>query len=398
MIVLKKLIFFILLAGLVVQVFSQIKPGFDKSEAYFMIRLCNSYTYLEFFDNDDEILPEGYNKYYTSEVLGMDNNFQIYLKDSIAVINFRGSTDKGISWLENIHSAMIPVKGTIYIEGSKFDYCFAKDSTASVHGGFALGLAYMHNVILSKINELNEKGYYNFIITGHSQGGALSNLLRAYLENLPKGVISSHNRFKTYAFAAPMVGDYEFVREYNNRYCSVGTSYNIKNPNDCVPKLPTSFNDSSLFRDNLKNYFTNPFSVKITKVLWYASFKIFRGSLTRLVKKIGDFTSQKIRKQLGNVVMPKYTKEINYFYVDNVIEIPPINYPVIYKDSVTLENDTMFTVIARGPDDLVMDIKTGKKEPPGYQHKPYNYYISFLVKFFPERYLRLEKKFLPVNL
>ena len=74
--------------------FAKLETGFDKSEARDMIMICNSFTYLELYQDDEDILPDGYEKQYASGTFGMDNRYQVYLKGNIAVINFRGSTDK----------------------------------------------------------------------------------------------------------------------------------------------------------------------------------------------------------------------------------------------------------------------------------------------------------------
>jgi hypothetical protein len=393
-----KLFSFLIGIILSIQVYSQVKEGFDKNEAIDMIRLCNSYTFLELYNDDTGIVPENYEKYYTSGVFGMDNKFQIYLKDSTAIINFRGSTDKQISWLENFNSAMIPAKGIIYIEGDKFEYCFAQDTNASVHSGFALGIAYLHRDLLFHLKNLNRLGYYNFIITGHSQGGALSNLLRAYLENLPEGIISNKNKFKTYAFAAPMIGNKSFMEEYNSRYCKPGLSFNIVNPKDPVPKLPTSYNDSSFTADNLGSYISDPSSVSFKSLARDAAYLLFEKSLTSYIQRISMSTTRKITKELGNVVLPGYTNEINFSYLGNVVKIPPVNYPKILKDSTILQNDSLMAIYIRDEDGIFLNQDVYKSEPFAFQHKTYNYYTSVLLKFFPEQYAKLEKKFLIENL
>jgi hypothetical protein len=72
--------------------FAQLKRGFDPQEVKEMIALCNSYSYLELYNDDRAIIPKGYTKIYSSPVIGMDNKFQVYTKGNIGVVNFRGST------------------------------------------------------------------------------------------------------------------------------------------------------------------------------------------------------------------------------------------------------------------------------------------------------------------
>ena len=60
------LIIFILSCSVVVN--SQLQPGFDKYEARDLIAICNSFTFLDLYNSDQEILPAGYEKRYTSGV------------------------------------------------------------------------------------------------------------------------------------------------------------------------------------------------------------------------------------------------------------------------------------------------------------------------------------------
>lgn len=367
---------------------AQIQPGFNKNEAVDMSRLTNSFTFLDLYNSDTAIVPKDYKKHYTSGVFGMDNKFQIYLKDRTAIICFRGSTSKQISWLENIHSAMIPAQGTISIQGDNFDYTFAKDTNASVHGGYALGIAYLYQDILFHINTLNQLGYYNFIITGHSQGGSITNLLLAYLNNLPEGVISNKNKFKAYAFAAPMVGNKAFSNEYNLRYCKTGNSYNIVNPYDRIPKLPMSI-ENTLSDTSISVY---------KKLAIETVYSLFEKGITQSVHKVSMSSSNKIQKQLGNVELPPYTNEIYYSYLGNIIKVPPFAYPLILKDSSILNNDSLMAIYTRDSRGIFIDQSVYKSAPAGYNHKPYNYYVSLLNKYFPEQYAALSKKYLMENL
>lgn len=166
---------------LILLIFAQLnaQTGLDKSEMRDMIAICNSFTFIDLYKSDKNIIPKDYHKVYTSGVFGMDNKFQIYKKNHTAVIHFRGSTDKQVSWLENIYAAMIPAQGVINLEGEDFPYHFADDTSAAVHSGYSLGLAFMHAELIDRIKILNDDGIYDIIITGHSQGGSLANLATA---------------------------------------------------------------------------------------------------------------------------------------------------------------------------------------------------------------------------
>ena len=390
------LLLFIFLTGK--NSFSQLTTGYNTTEVRDMIAICNSFTFLELYKNDAEILPRGYNKIYTSAVLGMDNIYQIYINGNIGVINLRGSTDQQLSWMENVYTAMIPARGTIKVKGDTFKYDFARSPKAAVHSGYALAIAYIHKDLLSHIQILNNKGIYNFIITGHSQGGALANLLRAYMENLPVKDISPKNKFKTYAFAAPMTGNKDFAFEYNTRYAANNTSFNIVNPADEVPLLPVSYNDSNYVEGNLQTFLFKRDSFRLRKMLVDGGAILFEKKITQVINWFGGSASKKIGTDLGTVELPPYVKDINYKALNNKIDIPVSQYPYILKDSSILENDSLLAIYPLGNDGYFIDKKLYKKAPWSYQHKPYNYYTSILKKYFPEEYILLKKKVLPENL
>jgi hypothetical protein len=394
----KKTILFLFSITICTYSYSQLSPGFQKEEARDMIAICNSFPFIDLYNSDAGILPAGYKKIYTSGVFGMDNKFQIYQKDDIAVINLRGSTDKKISWLENIYSAMIPAKGLIKISGENIQYNFAEDPTAAVHSGYALAIAYLSNDLIFHINNLNRSGVTNFIITGHSQGGALANMLCAYLANLSKNEISKDNFFKTYSFAAPMVGNRAFADEYNNRYCATKMSINIVNPADVIPTFPLNYKDSNYLSDNLQTLLFDRESFSWKKMASDGAVLLFEEKLVGLTQFLSRSASGEISKDLGPAVLPPYVRDINYQKLENRIEINPVPYPKILKDSSILKNDSLMAVYARGSDGQFINENLYQKESWTYQHKPYNYYVSILKMYFPIEYNALKRKFLPENL
>jgi hypothetical protein len=379
--------------------FSQTKEGFKKDEARDMIALCCSFTFLDFYKTDTVIIPANYKKVFTSGTIGMDNKYQIYVNSSkTAVINLRGSTENILSWMENIHSAMIPAKGKIKISEINFDYCFAKDTAAAVHAGYALAIGYLHKEILQIINTFNKKGIYKFIITGHSQGGALANLLRAYLENLSNSEISKDNIFKTYSFGAPMVGNKEFSKEYNLKFCTNNTSFNIVNPLDKVPLLPLSYNDTNYFKKNFAGLISENESINIRNAVSDGILNVFENNLSEYIKIFGESTSKQIANNLGKIEFPKYSTDINYSKLGNTIEVTPVIYPKILRNPEILKNDSLMKVYKKAPDGSFINKELYKKEPLVFQHRPYNYYNSILKGYFPEEYKLLKVKFLPENL
>ncbi|MBO9700468.1 MAG: hypothetical protein J7604_09690 [Sporocytophaga sp.] len=375
---------------------AQPEKEFNKVEARDMIALCNSFCFLELYGTDTTIIPKGYVKTYTSEVLGMDNIYQIYQKDNIAIINLRGSTSKKISWMENIYSAMIPAKGVIKIQNEKFKYTFAKNNHTAVHAGYALGIAFLHEDVLLHIKKLNKEGVFNFLITGHSQGGALANMLLAYLENLPQNKLSSRNTFKCYSYAAPMIGNKAFTEEYNERFCQTNMSFNIINPSDLVPTLPVNYKECNSFSQGLKSLLLEEAS--LGEKFKDGIFLLFDKNLASAVRKLSTSVVKQISKEVGVVTMPPYVDDINYHKLGNRIEIFKSVYPKILKDSSNLQKNTLLSIFPKTSNGNSENSELYKKEPMVYQHKTYNYYTSFLLKFLPDEYELLEKKYLKENL
>ena len=121
--------------------FAQHSAGFDAKEARDLIQICNSFTYLDLEGSDEKIIPGEYTRIYTSPAYGMDNMFQVYVNQSKtrAVLNFRGSTDKKSSWLENMYSSLVPAKDSIIKGENVFAYKCAEDQNAAIHAGYILG-------------------------------------------------------------------------------------------------------------------------------------------------------------------------------------------------------------------------------------------------------------------
>jgi hypothetical protein len=376
--------------------FAQPEKDFNKEEARDMIALCNSFSFLDLYGTDSAIIPQGYTKLYTSEVTAMDNVFQIYLKDQTAIINLRGSTAKKISWMENIYSAMIPARGVIEIQEKKFHYTFAKEESAAVHAGYTLGVALLQKDLLPQIKHLNRQGIFNFLITGHSQGGALASMLLAYLHHLPEKQLSPQNRFRCYAFAAPMIGNKAFTAEYNDRFCKTGLSFAIVNPADVIPTFPLSYKESSTISQGLLSLLLDDGS--FGQKLIDGAFLFFDKNLGNTVRRFSTSVAKQISNEVGTIVMPPYVEDVNYYKLGNRIELFKAVYPKILKDSSILQNDSLLAIYPRASNGHFVNKELYRKEPMMYQHKPYNYYTSFLRKFFPEEYLSLNKKYLEENL
>lgn len=373
--------------------FTQVKPGFESDEAIDLIRLCNSQTFKDLYGSDDDIIPSDYNQVYASTPNVMDNMFQVYKNGRTGVIHFRGSTSHPNSWIENVYSAMIPAKGKMTIYNEERNYVFAEADSAGVHSGFVLGVSMMIEDVISQIDRLNSKGIYDFIITGHSQGGALAILTHSYLENLPSDRIGSKNTFKMYAFANPMVGNSEFVAEYNERFVEKEMAFRIINPKDIVPSMPITYHDGSLVSTkDVVSWITGEKEFNYQELGIEFIMRRFKKGLTAYINKSNQLIDKVISKQTGEIKFPEYMNDIQYVSIGNLHELEPFEYPEIVKDSVDIPSDEF------GNFERQENGRYIREEPSFYQHKPYNYYAAILKKYSRSKYDRLRNKYLVENL
>ncbi len=390
----KYILFYLLIIFSIGEVSAQFEVGFSAKEATDMIALDNSFTFIKIFNSDTAIIPKGYKRIYRSGVVGLDNQYQIWKNKKYAVISFRGSTSKESSWLENLYSAMIPSKGKVKLPAlGEIPYRFAKDTASHVHSGWALGLLFMVNDLTYHINNLNRDGIYYIIFTGHSQGGALAHLARAYFENLPKGVLSSKNKFKTYAFASPMPGNKIFAGEYNRRYANTNSSFSIINPRDMVPKLPITLYNGKVFDANeigallMNNSFKGSTGIIASRLVskWFV-----KDPDAYYIKKAGVEIQEQIEKKIGEIELPKYCADQSYKSLETRIFIGPFLdvSAQLKRDSVNMDSLRAIPFY-----DNNLKIQSGSVT----QHKPFNYYLYLLKQYYPDRYIETKKRFRVIN-
>ncbi len=390
---------------------------FDKKECKEMLAICNSFTFLDLYGTDSVIIPKGYVKTYQSETIGMDNMYQIYKKDTKAVICFRGSTSEMSSWWENLHAAMIPASGEIKGDLDTLKYVFARSEGAAIHSGYGLGLVFLTMDLKPQLLNLKNEGIESIVITGHSQGGALANLLFALLNTNQNCDICEQFTYKVYAFAAPMVGNKVFCEEYNRRFCKTNKSFNIINKEDPIPGLPFKFKDSISYEKNntgkslnwainnidpTKEYNKRKFSTKrisfnkmLTKFYEYQ----LNGYVTHKLLFISEVASRRADKHLEhNIELPEFISSVDFDYLGNRVKLSPFEYPTILKDSTKLDKKLYRK---RLTDDKLTRIEKRyfyKRGSWAYQHQSYNYYVQFLKQFHNEEYNNLEMKYMPEDL
>jgi hypothetical protein len=244
---------------------AQLQAGFNKEE-YIELMKINAHTVYPFKKNKVDT-PLNATRIFSESNFGLDNAWELWVNDkNAAIISIRGSTQKIESWLLNFYAAMVPAQGKIAMQQDKiFQYEFTKDTKAQVHVGWLMALAWMDNSIRHQLDSLAQHNIYDIYITGHSQGGAIANLLTAHLLSLQQqGKISAKFNFKTYASAAPKTGNLYYAYAYA-RLCKKGMEFNVINTLDWVPEMPFSiqsfkdFNDINPFKNAKKTINKLPF-------------------------------------------------------------------------------------------------------------------------------------------
>lgn len=324
---------FLILTQLLAAQSQQLKPGFDPGEYLDLLQVCET-------THKDSIMPGKtrgsnlqYELIYRSPEMGLKNRWEFWQReDGVGVICIRGTVQHANSWMENFYAAQIPATGKLQINDStEFPYKLSNDKKASVHVGWTLGLAFLGPDITKVIKEINkEKNITEFIIMGHSQGGALAFLLTSYLhylkesDGLPAGL-----HFKTYCSAAPKPGnmyygyDFDFITRY-------GHGFNIVNTADWVPETPFSVQTINDFNSG------NPFSDISTLlgsqkavVRWYlkSMYNKMDKSTVKAQKRLDKYLGHKVYSQVKKVLPqfkePDYAETSNYMRTGSPIVLQP---------------------------------------------------------------------------
>lgn len=215
---------------------------------------------------------------------------------------------------------MVAAKGTLQLEKNfTFDYDLSDDPKAAVHVGFLVSTAYLSRDILPKIDSLYKTGIKDFIIAGHSQGGAITYLLTSYLESLKNENKLPHDvRFKTCASASPKPGNLFYAYQYEN-LTRGGWAYNVVSTADWVPEVPFSIQTLNDFSE------VNPFvnAKALIKKQGFPKNLALRHMYNRLSKPakraqknyekfLGKMVSKYIRKKLPDFKPPAYFASNDY--------------------------------------------------------------------------------------
>lgn len=331
-------ILFLLCFTCQIAVAQNLRPGFDKNEYRELLYVCARTTAdSSYYKKIHE--PERFKMIYQSAPMGLDNLWDMWVDGKgQAVISIRGTTAKAESWLANVYAAMVPAKGEIKLNGEEnFVYQLADNPKAAVHTGWLLSTAFLSKDILPRTDSLYHTGVKNFLIMGHSQGGAIAYLLTAYFYHLQKsGKLAADIRFKTYCSAAPKPGNLFFAYDYESMTRG-GWAFNVVNAVDWVPEVPVSIQTLDDF--NKINPFTNAKSAirqqkfprnLIMKRIYNQLERPAKRAQKRYQKYLGKMTSRLIKKYINGFTPPAYYPSSDYVRTGTpIVMIPDDDY---YKE------------------------------------------------------------------
>lgn len=308
-----------------------LKPGFDKQEFVELLKIgARTSTNAGFYNKLPA--PQRSTLIYQSENIGFDNLWQLWRRDDgVGIISIRGTTKTSVSFLANLYAAMVPAKGNMELEKDyTFNYNLSNDPKAAVHVGFLIATAYLARDILPKIDSGYKAGIHEFIITGHSQGGAITYSLTSYMDQLQKeGRLPKDIRFKTYAAASPKPGNLFYAYSFEE-LTKDGWAYNVVNTVDWVPEVPMSIQTLNDF--NVTNPFIN--AKKLVKKQKFPLNLVLLHAYNQLSKPakkaqrhyekwLGKRVSKFVKKSLKDFSAPEYFSSNNYVRTGTTIVLTP---------------------------------------------------------------------------
>jgi hypothetical protein len=325
------ILFFFLLIGATLQA-QVLKPGFDATEYKEALTIA-------FHQGDTGGRRPGipavanYTRAFRSPVVGLDNRWDLWeRKDGkVAAISIRGTVGTTPSWVANFYSAMAPAIGSIQLNDSTtFAYQLADNKEAAVHTGWLIALGHLAPSIVQHVKDQYAKGVRDYILVGHSQGGAITFLLRSYLQyQVEQGDLPKDITFKTYCSAAPKPGNTAYVYDFDF-ITRGGWAYTIVNAADWVPESPISI--QQLNDMNQLNPFTDVGSMlgkqnivvrAYLKSMFNKLRKSTKKSEERYEKYLGDRVYKLARKTLPQLKEPAYVPSMNYMRAGTPIILLP---------------------------------------------------------------------------
>lgn len=262
---------------------------------------------------------------------GLMNRWALWIRsDSVGIISIRGTVNQTESWMENFYAAMVPATGVLYLHPNQpFTYKLAENPRASVHVGWLIGMASMAPSIVHQIQLWHQKGIHEFIVFGHSQGGAIAFLLRSYLYYLPDTLMPKDIVIKTYCSAAPKPGNVYYAYDFD-RITHGGWALRVVSDLDWVPESPLGVQTVQDFNA------VNPFiSIKpalrkmplLTRLYAGHVYRQLNGSTEKANKKLRRYLGQRIFRivhhYLPDLKEPPYAHSMNYVPAGQAVVLMP---------------------------------------------------------------------------
>ncbi|MBX3257631.1 MAG: lipase family protein [Chitinophagaceae bacterium] len=336
-------------------------PGFNSPECDDMLKLN-----IAFFDtsqnNRFENYLAGYRFLYRSPSIGLDNAWDMWLRDdSTVVLILRGTTSNPKSILADFLCSMSPAESELILApGDTLHYKLAAHPKAAVHTGFLVGFGYLAKNIKPKMDSLYAAGYRQFLVTGHSQGGALCYYVSSWLYYLEKDGIYPGIKIKTYASAPPKLSNMYFAYDYDNAI-HAQWAFTIVNTADPVPELPfttqqieVDVNEPNPILGLEQRINTLPFFKRI--VLKKAFNRMRKGSeksSKAYQKYLGGYTGKMVVQQMPGLVLPN-TINTTYFVRPGIPVTLLVNdafmnkYQSLFKESLyTHHNPYIYRLLLR---------------------------------------------------
>ncbi len=309
---------------------AQLRPGYSAEENLELLKVFKSFVDRPTAGMDVPASTR-FHRVYRSPMMGLENMWELHADSTgTAVINLRGTTENGVSWLENGYAAMVPASGTLKLDATtSFNYHLADDPRAAVHVGWLVGMAFLQGDILPRIDSLYRAGTRDIFITGHSQGGALCYLLTAHLWQLQRtGRLPREIRFKSYVNAGPKPGNTAFAQHYE--HYTRGWAFNTVNAVDWVPEMPmsiqtvTDFNIVNPFVGAKKNMGALPLKARlISRHVYNKLDKPTRKAQRNFRKFLGGSAGKIVRRTLPLLETPPYAETSNYVRTGTIITLLP---------------------------------------------------------------------------
>ncbi|MBC6367792.1 lipase family protein [Algoriphagus sp. AK58] len=338
----RSLVSFCILFGSVIQALAQLQPGFSPEEYRDFLGMTAGSVKDTAFTRGIPQNPK-FSLIYESPLVGLENKWYLWIEEGkkTAWFTIRGTANNPTSWLANFYAAMIPAKGSLKIRDDyQFNYQFAEYPKAAVHVGWTLSTGALAETLVPKIDSLYQAGFRDFMISGHSQGGAIAYLMTAHLHQLKKeGRWDDHIRIKTYASAAPKPGNLFFAYHYEF-ITQGGWAFNVVNASDWVPEVPFSIQTVNDFN------MVNPFSdasefIKEQKFPQKLVFKKVYNKLNKPTQKaqknfekfLGKYAGKQVLKTLPEYQSPSYFQSNHFTRTGNFIVLQPTDsYRKIFPD------------------------------------------------------------------